>query len=63
MWKYSTDNDDTSYAEDLRRYVMNADSTDPNKPPWFPRLRLRLTYGTANFREYTERFGLTYPWG
>jgi hypothetical protein len=61
LWRYSSHGDDApdDVARDLD-YRLGDDSR-PDRGYWFPRLRLRLTYGTSSLLKYAESMGLPYP--
>lgn len=61
LWRWSTHGEDApdDVARDLD--VRIGDDSRPDRGYWFPRLRLRLTYGTSSLLKYAESMGLPYP--
>lgn len=61
LWRYSTHGDDApdDVARDLD--VRIGDESVGNVNAFFPRLRLRLAYGTTSLLRFAERHGLPYP--
>lgn len=61
LWMYSTHGDDApdDVARDLD--VRIGDESVGNANAWFPRLRLRMRYGTTSLLKYAEDNGLPYP--
>lgn len=61
LWRFSTHGEDApdDVAADLD--VRMGDDSRPDRGYWFPRLRLRLAYGTTSLLRYAEMMGLPYP--
>jgi len=61
LWRWSTHGEDApdDVARDLD--VRLGDQSQGNANAWFPRLRLRIKYGTSSLMRFAEMNGLPYP--
>lgn len=57
LWRYGSQSAEDT--DDMRFALW--DYSQPNRKPWFPRVRLRMKYGTSSLTEYAAKNGLTYP--
>lgn len=60
LWRYSSDGDDVAGEDDLR-FMVGQHTIGGWSRTWYPRVVLRLRYGTTSLREYAERNGIAYP--
>lgn len=61
LWIYSTHGEDAPDDAARDMDVRLGDESIGNANAWFPRLRLRIKYGTSSLMRFAEMNGLPYP--